>query len=333
MALATFTGRGGRSSVSGIQATVFGSTGFLGRPTVNNLGRMGSQVVVPYRGDEHDTRHLKIMGDYGQIVMVPFHLKEQATVKHVLKEANVCVNVMGQSSPSFNFTLEEANVEGVRNVAKAAKEAGVERFIHVSAMAASPDSQSEWARSKWAGEQAVREIFPDATILRPGSMFGEEDRLLARIAGQALAFPAWPLIDGATAKRSPVAVDDVAEAIGVCIRDAGTTGGTYDLGGPSTYSLEEIYDKIFETLQISPTKVYAPHQVMALQGSVGQWLPTKPLTKDEVYLALEDEVASAGNKTFEDLGIVPQSMESRIGKILLRFKAHEIDARDAGVLL
>lgn len=72
---------------------------------------------------------------------------------------------------------------------------------------------------------------------------------------------------------------------------------------------------------------------MALQGSVGQWLPTKPLTKDEVYLALEDEVASAGNKTFEDLGIVPQSMESRIGKILLRFKAHEIDARDAGVLL
>merc|ERR1719197_1388223 len=85
MALATYQGRGGRSSVSGIQATVFGATGFLGRPTVNNLGRMGSQVVVPYRGDEHDTRHLKVMGDYGQIVMVPYHLRDLPSVGHVVK--------------------------------------------------------------------------------------------------------------------------------------------------------------------------------------------------------------------------------------------------------
>ena len=245
----------------------------------------------------------------------------------------MCVNVMGQGSPSFNFTLEQANVEGVRNVALAAKEAGCERFIHVSAMAASPDSKSAWARSKWAGEQAVKEIFPDATILRPGSMFGEEDRLLARIAGQALAVPAWPLIDGAQAKRTPVAVDDVAEAIAVCIRDAATVGQTYDLGGPSSYTLEEVYDQIFAILDISPMKVPVPHQLMAIQGAIAQYLPTKPLTQDEVYLALEDEVPTAGNKTIADLGFVPQAMEARIGKILLRFKKHQIDARDAGVLM
>jgi len=68
-----------------LQATVFGSTGFLGRPTVNQLGRMGSQVVVPYRGDEHDTRHLRVMGDYGQIVMVPFGLKDEASIKNTVQ--------------------------------------------------------------------------------------------------------------------------------------------------------------------------------------------------------------------------------------------------------
>merc|ERR1712216_771538 len=162
MALATYQGRGGRSSVSGIQATVYGATGFLGRPTVNKLGRMGSQVVVPYRSDEHDTRHLKVMGDYGQIVMVPYHLRDLPSVGHVVKEANVVVNLMGQQWPSFNFTLEEANVEGVRAIATAAKEAGVERFIHVSSLSASAGSRSEYAKTKAAGEQAVREIYPDA---------------------------------------------------------------------------------------------------------------------------------------------------------------------------
>merc|ERR1711988_912969 len=125
MALATYKGRGGRSSVSGVQATVFGSTGMLGRPTVNMLGRMGSQVVVPYRGDEHDTRHLKVMGDYGQIVMVPFHLKDEASIAHVSQHANVVVNLVGQESATRNFSLEEANVEGTRRIAKAAKNAGV----------------------------------------------------------------------------------------------------------------------------------------------------------------------------------------------------------------
>lgn len=319
--------------MSGVQATVFGSTGFLGRPTVNQLGRMGSQVVVPHRCDEHDTRHLKLMGDYGQIVMVPFHLRDQASVQHVVQHANVVVNAMGQQTPSFNFTLDEANVEGVRNIALAAKEAGVERFIHVSHMAANADSQSAYARSKAAGEAAVREIYPDATILRPGSMFGEEDRLLARIAGQALAFPAFPLVDGAQAKRTPIAVDDVAAAIGVCIRDSATAGQTYDLGGPKVYTMEEIYHQIFDSLGINPITVPVPHQIMALQGKIAQYMPTKPLTEDEVYLSLEDEVVSSGNKTITDLGIVPQAMEDRIGKILLRFKKVEISAKDAGVLL
>merc|ERR1719310_200867 len=199
------------------------------------------------------------MGDYGQIVMVPYHLRDQDSVKNVVKEANVVVNLMGQMTPSFNFTLEEANVEGVRNIALAAKEAGVERFIHISAMSANADSASEYSRSKAAGEAAVREIYPDATILRPGSMFGEEDRLLARMAGQALAFPAFPLTDGAQAKRTPIAVDDVAAAIGVCIRDAATTGQTYDLGGPSEYTMEEIYHQIFDSLQINPITVPVPH--------------------------------------------------------------------------
>merc|ERR1712046_40369 len=107
MALAVPSGRGGRSSVSGIQAAVFGATGRLGRYPVNRLGRVGSQVVIPYRGDEHDIRHLKVMGDYGQLVFVPFHLKDTASVGNITKHSNVCINLMGQEFATSNFSLEE----------------------------------------------------------------------------------------------------------------------------------------------------------------------------------------------------------------------------------
>lgn len=73
-------GSGGRSSFSGVVATVFGATGFVGRYVVNRLGKMGSQVVVPYRGDEHDHRHLRLMGDLGQMVFLVSEVWLEPTV-------------------------------------------------------------------------------------------------------------------------------------------------------------------------------------------------------------------------------------------------------------
>lgn len=319
--------------MSGVQATVFGASGHLGRPTVNKLGRMGSQIVVPYRGDEMDIRHLKVMGDYGQIVMVPFHLRDTASIDNTLKHANVVVNCMGQQWPSFNFSLEEANVEGVRAICTAAKKAGVERFVHISSLAANADSQSEFARTRAAGEKVVKEFYPDATILRCGSMYGAEDRFLTRIAGLASVLPVFPLVNGAQAKRTPVSYEDVAEAIGICLRDSNTAGKTYDLGGPTVYTVEEIYAQIFAAIGKSPMTVSVPASVMAFQGRVLQNLPASPLTQDEVYLMLEDEVASEGALGFADLGIEPQHLEDKITKLLARFKPAEISAKDAGVLL
>merc|ERR1712070_374634 len=105
--------------------------------------------------------------------MVPFHLKDIPSINHTTQHANVVINLMGQSYPTWNFSLEEANVEGVRAIATAAKEAGAERFIHISHLAASEDSVSEFARTKAAGEKTM---------------------------------PVFPLIDGATAKRTPIFV-------------------------------------------------------------------------------------------------------------------------------
>ncbi|PQQ17547.1 NADH dehydrogenase [Prunus yedoensis var. nudiflora] len=102
-------GTGGRSSVSGIVAAVFGSTGFLGRYLVQQLAKMGSQVLVPFRGSEDSHRHLKLMGDLGQIVPMKYNPRDEDSIKAVMAKANVVINLIGRDYETRNFSFEEVN--------------------------------------------------------------------------------------------------------------------------------------------------------------------------------------------------------------------------------
>ena len=84
--------------------------------------------------------------------------------------------------PSRNFNFDSVHVAGAKSIAHIAQESGVSKFIHVSHLNASLESTSEFYRSKAKGEIAVREAFPDASIVRPAAMFGYEDRLLNNMA-------------------------------------------------------------------------------------------------------------------------------------------------------
>jgi len=155
--------------VSGIVATVFGSTGFLGRYVVNRFGRIGSQVIVPYRsaGGDYQIQHLRVMGDVGQIVPVRWTLRDEESIYNAVKHSNVVVNLVGQKYETRNFDFEEVHVEGARRIARIAREADVERFVHVSLAPHDPANDSKWVQSKSRGELAVREVFPASTIIRP----------------------------------------------------------------------------------------------------------------------------------------------------------------------
>lgn len=90
--------------------------------------------------------------------------------------------VLTVSRPHRNFDFNDVHVSGARRLARIAQLSGVDRFIHLSHLNASPDSASKFYRTKFEGEQAVKEAFPTATIVRPGWMYGHEDRLLNTIA-------------------------------------------------------------------------------------------------------------------------------------------------------
>lgn len=83
-----------------------------------------------------------------------------------------------------NFKYADVHVAGAERIAKVAAETGVERFVHLSHLNASPDSASAFYRTKFEGEERVKSAFPNATIVRPAAMYGYEDKLLNNMASK-----------------------------------------------------------------------------------------------------------------------------------------------------
>ena len=245
---AAFRIAGGRSSVAGLTATVFGSTGFLGRYVVNKLGRVGTAVVTPHRlYDEDNTRHLKLMGDLGMINAIPFHARDPDSIAAAVEKSDVVINLLGKQMKTRNFDYVGSNVEAVSNIAKVCKEVGVPKFVHVSALAASEDSPSEWLRCKAMGEAQVRNYYPDATILRPNVIYGEEDNFLNLMAKWTKIWGVIPLLGNGGNVLQPVYVDDVAECVRAAVFESVHEGKTYELSGPESMSLYKTARWVQET--------------------------------------------------------------------------------------
>merc|ERR1712062_752442 len=154
-------GTGGRSSFSGVVATVLGASGFLGRYVVNRLGKIGTQVIVPYRADPYFVKDLKLAGDLGQILFLPYDITDRDTLRKVMQYSDTVINLTGRDWETKNYSFDKIHVKGAQTVAKIAKEVGVKRLIHVSALNASPNPTpiytregSQFLRSKYLGEQA-----------------------------------------------------------------------------------------------------------------------------------------------------------------------------------
>ena len=85
---------------------------------------------------------------------------------------------------------------------------------------------------QFEGEKVVREIYPEATIFKPGQLIGVEDNLMNNLARLAKKFPLIPLINGGHQKLQPTYVKDVAAAMINSLKTKECLGSTYHLAGP-----------------------------------------------------------------------------------------------------
>ncbi len=302
-----------------LTAVVFGGGGFIGRHLVRRLGKAGVTVRVPSR---HVSRlgHLKTAGVVGQIVPEIIGAFDDAELAAAIDGADIVVNLIGILAPTRGDGFDRIHSSIPGRIAQAAAAAGVKRLIHVSALGADANSLSDYAKSKAAGEGAVRQAFPMATILRPSIVFGPEDKFFNRFAAMALLSPVLPLIGGGHTKFQPVYVGDVADAIMAAATRADAQGKIYELGGPATYSFRELMELLLAEIGIKRLLVPVPWGVARFQAGIAEMIPGKPLTRDQVELLKHDNVLSGTAPGLSQLGIQPTAAELILPTFLDRFR-------------
>lgn len=299
--------------------TVFGGSGFIGRYIVRLLAQDGWRVNVAVR-DAERAKFLKPMGDVGQVTPMAVSLRDPASVAAAVAGADAVVNLVGILYESGRQTFEAVHHQGARTVAEAAAKAGVTRLVQISAIGADPASPSLYARTKAAGEAAVRGAFPAATLLRPSLVFGPEDGFFNRFAGLARVMPALPLFGGGKTRFQPVYVGDVAEAVKRVLAAPESAGKTYELGGPTIYTFRQLIELMLKEIRRKRCLISVPFGIAKLEARFLQVLPVPPLTVDQVRLLERDNVVTVGAPGLIELGIKPTPVEAVIPSYLNRFR-------------
>ncbi len=294
--------------------TIFGGSGFVGRYIARRMAKEGWRVRVAVRRP-NEAIFVRPYGVVGQVEPVLANIRDDASVAAAVAGADAVVNCVGTFDHNGRNNFDAVQHEGAERVARAAKAAGVGRFVQISAIGADAESDSDYAQSKAAGEAAVQESFPDAVILRPSVIFGTEDEFFNRFAKMTKFGPVVPLIGGET-KFQPVYVDDVAKAA-VAGATGQAAGGIYELGGPEADTLSGFVKKMLGVIRRRRLVINLPFWIGAVMAwclnaaqaiTVGLF-HNSILTRDQVRQLRSDNVVSDGAKGFADLGIDPTDMD------------------------
>jgi|UPI000363427F NADH dehydrogenase len=270
---------------------VIGGSGFVGRSIVRQALAEGHQVRIACRHPENARRMWVDGASTAQVDICTGKGLDAA-----LAGVDCVINLVGVLFERGRYTFSEAHVEGTKRVINACKQAGITRYIHMSALGVDGNHSSDYGRTKHAAEQAVRDSGLDWTIMRPSVIFGREDDFFNKLDAMSRLLPVFPVIAGETYFQ-PVWVEDVARAFVQSVSDKTTIGQSFDLGGPRAYSFKDLVQLLLDARGRSRLCIPVPSAVAGLMATVLQFLPVPPLTPDQLAMLKQDNIV-AGDQPF-----------------------------------
>jgi uncharacterized protein YbjT (DUF2867 family) len=304
--------------------TIYGGSGFVGRYIARRMAKEGWRVRVAVRRP-NEAMFVRTYGVVGQVEPVFCNIRDDDSVRLVMKGADAVVNCVGTFDKGGKNNFEAVQDKGAARIARIAAEEGVGALVHLSAIGADAESASLYARTKAAGEAAIRAHFPGAVILRPSVIFGAEDQFFNRFANMSRMGPVLPVIGGRT-RFQPVYVDDVAQAavMGALGRAA---PGVYELGGPDVAPFRDLMVQMLGIIRRRRLVIDIPFWIARIMGgafdalqAVTLGLVKGPVTRDQVESLRRDNVVSGQTATFADLGIEATALEAVLPEYLWRFR-------------
>ena len=300
-------------------ATVFGGSGFIGRYVVQRLAARGHTVRVVGRHTER-VKNLVTTGGVGQVVALYGSFANPGTLVRAIEGADLVVNLVGILAEQKAGDFQRLQADGPGVIARGAAQAGVRRLVQISAIGADPGSPSLYARTKAAGEQAAREAMPGTVVLRPLAGIRRGGQVLQPVRRDGDVFA-----DHAGDQRRQPVPARLRGRRGRC--DSGrVSSGTMPSGAPMNwaaariYTFRELLAWILHETRRHRALVTIPPGLARLQAKIGEMIPGKPFTQDQLTMLERDNVVGTGSLGLSDLGIVPTPVELIVPGYLDRYR-------------
>ena len=283
---------------------ILGGTGFVGSRLVPRLHADGHCITILSRNRE---RH-RDLGVLPRVRIENADIHDRAVLARWLRGTDAAINLVGILNERGNDGrgFQQVHVTLTEGLLEACRTAGVRRLLQMSALRAG-EGDSHYLRTRGEAERRVRESAIDATIFRPSVIFGPGDGLFFRFVDLLRLTPVLPLARP-QARLTPVYIGDVAEAFARALADRATIGRTYELFGPRSLSLIELVRWTARMTGRRRWIVPLPDALGRWQARLGEWLPGKPISRDNFRTLLLDSVGSADG--LAALGIRAMPMEA-----------------------
>ena len=298
---------------------IFGAGGFLGKHLMRQLTKLDYRVKVATR-NPYLKGYLKPLGNPGQIELFKTNIFNPEDVKQVLKNCDLAINLVGILHETRKQKFNQIHAQFPNLLSELCNELGIKKLVHVSALGVKEGHPSQYMQSKLQGEKNIQDTFKQSVILRPGIMFGPEDKFFNTFATLAQFSPALPLIGGGKTVFEPIYVGDVAQTIVKSLELNNSKPSIYELGG-ANYSFKELMQILLSEINKKRFLIPIPWGMAKFQSYFLQMLPTPLLTPDQVTMLRYDNVASGEYKTLKNLKIKPTTIQSILPKYIYRFRS------------
>ena len=274
---------------------VAGGSGFVGAHLIRELRRNGHRVVT--------LSHKRPQWAEEGIDVVQGDVLDCLLVGDAMQGCEAVINLVGiiREFPWKGMTFQKLHIQATRNLVDVAAEAGISRYLQMSALGTRNDAVSNYHRSKYAAEEYVRASGLQWTIFRPSLIFGPKDLFVNMLADQLRIFPLIPVIGDGSYRMQPIHADDVARCFVRSLEMPETVGQCYELCGADRFTYLQMLEVIGRVLGKSGViTVKSPLALIKMVVPLFQRFSVFPLTSDQLQMLLEESICDCDwRRTFD----------------------------------
>ena len=273
---------------------VFGSTGFIGRSLMKRLLQNGDKLICPVRNANRVKRNI-LSGDIGQIEVIEFDIHNLEEIKTLIANSDLVINLIGILYEKNNLSFELVHYLLPKKIANYC-ELYKKPFLHVSGLGSTFQTKSNYLISKKMGEEFIENNNTNHIIVRPSTVYGEEDNFFNLFGKMAKILPFLPLIKNGMTKFQPIYVNDLSLLIFNLLNNFEKhKNSNIAAVGNEIFTFKEILSHIFVSLKKKERFFYIPSFLAILQGKLLEKLP-KPLFTYDQYVTLSHDSISEGSQ-------------------------------------